>query len=129
MVGFTLSEYFQSFLNQKDTFKRLYFNAGVNKQFFNKSLEVYSGLGFNKDYMWSETPSGFLKITQHISNRFSVYVNGMWYEYLSDYYPSSQTYNIEFGLTANLQGAKASDKKKRKCYRFYILRPQRKLYL
>ena len=110
--GFTLSEYFQSFLNQKDTFKRLYFNAGVNKQFFNKSLEVYSGLGFNKDYMWSETPSGFLKITQHISNRFSVYVNGMWYEYLSDYYPSSQTYNIEFGLTANLQGAKASDKKK-----------------
>lgn len=110
--SFFMPEYFQAKANGKDNYRRLNVNAGINKFFFGNDLNIYTGIGYSKDYMWGETPSGLFKITQNISNRFSVFLNGMWYQYVSDYFQNSQTYNIEFGLTANFQGSQTSDKKK-----------------
>jgi hypothetical protein len=112
--GFYLPEYFQTVANQKDTYRRLNVNAGLNKNFLNNTMNVFTGVNYSKDYLWGETPSGFFRLTQNLSDKFSVYFNGMWFRYLTDYFPSTQTYNLEIGLTANLQGAQPSDKKKGK---------------
>lgn len=116
--GYFLSE--QNFAGQAGkTTQRLLVNASWNKDLLGDNLNLSAGANYSKDFVVGTTYSASLNSRYRINHQYSVFLNSVVYNYafhnriaLTDY--SRTMYNVEGGITLNLNQPAPSTGKKSK---------------
>lgn len=116
--GYYLSE--QNFAQQMNKVtRRIMANASWNQDLLGQRLLLSTGVNYSRDFIMGSTWSTMLNSRYHISPRYSIFLNGVVYNYsysknisLNSY--NSTMYNVEAGVSLNLQQPKPSTGKKSK---------------
>jgi len=116
--GYYLSE--QNFAHQMGKVtRRVIANASWNQDYLNEKLRIQAGVNYSRDFIIGSTSSASLNSRYQVSPRYSVFLNSVMYNYsysknigLSNY--NSTLYNVEAGVSLNLQQDKPITGKKSK---------------
>lgn len=100
--SYFLSEYaFSQMLNKNTAYEKLSVSAFVNKNFFDKKINVTTGLSYTDDVLYGKSPSGFVNL-KYSKERYGIYLNSSWFNYSSNHF-SNNLFTVEAGVTLNLQ--------------------------
>lgn len=116
--AYFLSE--QNFAEQmKKVTRRVMANASWNQDYLGQRLLLNAGVNYSRDFIMGSTWSASMNSRYRVNPRYSVFLNSVVYNYsysknisLNTY--NSTMYNVEAGISLNLQQAKPSTGKKSK---------------
>lgn len=109
--SYFLSEYaFSKMMNQSTPYEKLSLSAFVNKNFFNRQLNVTSGVSYTDDVLYGKSPSGFMNL-KYSREKYALYLNSSYFSYTAGSF-TNNLLTVEVGVTVNLRNSTLDPGKK-----------------
>ena len=94
---------FFKMMNQSTPYKKLSLSAFVNKNFFNRQLNVTSGFLIRMMFCNGKSPTGFMNL-KYSREKYALYLNSSYFSYTAGSF-TNNLLTVEAGVTVNLRNS------------------------